>query len=77
MPAAFCGVFGMKPSFGRVPYHPVPNNGLISHVGPITRTVADGALMLQAMAGPDDRDMSSLEATPEDYAARLDEGLAD
>jgi len=76
MPAAFCGVFGMKPSFGRVPYHPMPNNGLISHVGPITRTVADGALMLQAMAGPDDRDLSSLEATPEDYPARLDEGIA-
>jgi len=75
MPAAFCGVFGLKPSFGRVPYHPVPNNGLISHVGPIARTVADAALMLQAMAGPDDRDMSSLEAAPEDYGARLDEGI--
>jgi aspartyl-tRNA(Asn)/glutamyl-tRNA(Gln) amidotransferase subunit A len=76
MPAAFCGVFGLKPSFGRVPYHPVPNNGLISHVGPITRTVGDAALMLQAMAGPDDRDMASLEGAPEDYMARLDEGIA-
>ncbi len=75
MPAAFCGVFGMKPSFGRVPYHPMPNNGLISHVGPITRTVADGALMLQAMAGPDDRDPWSLEGTPDHYVARLDEGI--
>ena len=76
MPAAFCGVFGMKPSYGRVPYHPMPNNGLISHVGPLTRTVADAALMLQAMAGPDDRDMSSLEAQPDDFLARLDEGVA-
>jgi aspartyl-tRNA(Asn)/glutamyl-tRNA(Gln) amidotransferase subunit A len=76
MPAAFCGVFGLKPSFGRVPYHPVPNNGLISHVGPITRTVGDAALMLQAMAGPDDRDVASLEGVPEDYLARLDEGIA-
>ncbi|MFN0313713.1 MAG: amidase [Burkholderiales bacterium] len=76
MPAAFCGVFGMKPSFGRIPYHPVPTNGLISHVGPITRTVADGALMLAAMAGPDDRDPWSLEATPEDYVGKLDAGIA-
>jgi len=35
---------------------PAPANGLISHVGPLTRTVADAALMLQAMAGPDDRE---------------------
>jgi len=76
MPAAFCGIFGLKPSFGRVPYHPVPNNGLISHVGPMTRTVADAALMLAAMAGPHDRDMSSLEGKPEDYLAQLDEGIA-
>ena len=76
MPAAFCGVFGMKPSYGRVPYHPMPNNGLISHVGPITRTVADAALMLQAMAGPDDRDLSSLEAQPDDFLGQLDHGVA-
>lgn len=76
MPAAFCGVFGMKPSFGRVPYHPVPNNGLISHVGPLTRTVMDGALMLLAMAGPDDRDMATLEAAPQDYPAHLEAGVS-
>ena len=76
MPAAFCGVFGMKPSFGRIPYHPMPNNGLISHVGPIARTVGDGALMLAAIAGPDDRDPWSLEAAPQDYLGKLDEGIA-
>lgn len=76
MPAAFCGVFGMKPSYGRIPYWPMPNNGAISHIGPLARTVADGALMLQAMAGPDDRDVSSLEAQPDDYLGRLDEGIA-
>jgi aspartyl-tRNA(Asn)/glutamyl-tRNA(Gln) amidotransferase subunit A len=75
MPAAFCGVFGMKPSFGRIAYYPMPNNGLISHVGPITRTVADAALMLSAMAGPDDRDPWSLETQPEDYVAKLDAGI--
>lgn len=75
MPAAFCGVFGMKPSFGRIPYWPMPNNGLISHVGPLAWTVGDGALMLQALAGPDDRDAASLEAPPDDYIGRLDEGV--
>jgi aspartyl-tRNA(Asn)/glutamyl-tRNA(Gln) amidotransferase subunit A len=76
MPAAFCGVYGLKPSFGRVPYWPMPNNGLISHVGPITRTVADAALMMMALAGPDDRDQSSLEAPPADYLTHLDAGVA-
>jgi len=76
MPAGFCGVYGLKPSFGRVPYYPVPNNDLMSHVGPITRTVADAALMLAVMAGPDDRDAASLSAPPDDYSARLDEGIA-
>jgi aspartyl-tRNA(Asn)/glutamyl-tRNA(Gln) amidotransferase subunit A len=76
MPAAFCGVYGLKPSFGRIPYWPMPNNGLISHVGPITRTVGDAALMLQAMAGPDDRDGWSLEAAPEDFVGALSAGIA-
>ena len=76
MPAAFCGVYGLKPSFGRIPYWPMPNNGLISHVGPLTRTVTDAALMLQAMAGPDDRDMTSIASAPEDYIANLGAGIA-
>ena len=76
MPAAFCGVFGIKPSFGRIPYDPMPNNGWISHVGPLTRTVADAALMLQAMAGPSSADMTSLSAAPDDYLAGLDAGIA-
>ena len=76
MPAGFCGVYGIKPSHGRVPYWPTPANGLISHVGPLTRTVGDAALMLQAMAGPDDRDMTSLESAPQDFVGRLDEGIA-
>jgi aspartyl-tRNA(Asn)/glutamyl-tRNA(Gln) amidotransferase subunit A len=76
MPAGFCGVYGLKPSHGRVPYWPTPANGLISHVGPLTRTVGDAALMLQAMAGPDDRDMTSLEAPAEDFVSRLDEGIS-
>src|ERR1051325_10776696 len=72
MPAAFCGAYGLKPSFGRIPYHPQPNNGLISHVGPITWTVADAALALSALAGNEDRDMWSLEAPVQDYGAAID-----
>jgi aspartyl-tRNA(Asn)/glutamyl-tRNA(Gln) amidotransferase subunit A len=76
MPAAFCGVYGLKPSFGRIPYHPQPNNGLISHVGPLTWTVPDAALMLSAMAGNHDRDMWALEAPALDYSEGLDAGIA-
>src|SRR6185312_7577228 len=76
MPAAFCGVYGLKPSFGRIPYHPQPNNGLISNVGPLTWTVADAALMMNALAGNHDRDMWSLEAPALDYTAGLDAGIA-
>src|SRR5690349_2757188 len=75
MPAAFCGVYGFKPSFGRVPYHPQPNNGLISHVGPLTWTVPDAALMLSALAGREDRDMWSLEGPALDYNVQLDAGV--
>jgi aspartyl-tRNA(Asn)/glutamyl-tRNA(Gln) amidotransferase subunit A len=51
IPAHFCGVVGFKPTFGTVPYSPTPNNGSLSHVGPITRSVADAELMLEVMAG--------------------------
>lgn len=77
MPAAFCGVFGMKPSHGRVPYFPMPINGLISHVGPISRTVSDAALMLQAISGPDDRDMTSLSDPAPNFLDNLDVDLSE
>ena len=76
MPAHFSGIFGLKPTYGRVPNWPVPNNDQISHVGPMTRTVGDAALMLQAMAGPHPWDHTSLEAGPADYPAGLDDGIA-
>lgn len=76
MPCGFCGVFGIKPSYGRVPYWPATNNDHMSHVGPIARTVADAALMLEVMAGSDDRDMASLPDAPGPYLARLDDGIA-
>ncbi len=62
IPASYCGVVGLKPSTGRVPLYPNPAAWHpVSFVsGPLTRTVADAALMLQAIAGPDSRDPISL-----------------
>jgi len=56
IPAAFCGVVGHKPTFGRVPAFPASPFGTVAHLGPIARTVADAALMLQVMSGRDLRD---------------------
>ena len=76
LPAHFCGVFGLKPSFGRVPYAPVNPGDYTSHMGPITRTVADAALMMEVMAGPHPLDHTTLEAWPAPYLRRLHEGIA-
>jgi aspartyl-tRNA(Asn)/glutamyl-tRNA(Gln) amidotransferase subunit A len=76
MPAHFCGVFGLKPSFGRVPNHPVSTGDYTAHVGPITRTVADAALMLSVMAGPHPLDHTTLEGRPADYVGLLGDGIA-
>lgn len=78
VPAAFCGLFGMKPSFGRVPLYPgcrderypgISSWESIEHIGPMTRSVRDGALMLQVMAGPDDRDRHSIPDEGLDWLA--------
>ena len=63
IPAAFSGIFGHKPSFGRVPY-PGSSPTQLAHTGPMTRTVADAALMLDVMAGPDPSDRHSLSRAP-------------
>jgi aspartyl-tRNA(Asn)/glutamyl-tRNA(Gln) amidotransferase subunit A len=75
IPSSFCGVFGLKPSYGRVPMYPTSNNDNTTHIGPMTRTVADAALMLSVMAGPDDADRTALDATPADYVGQLDRGV--
>jgi Asp-tRNA(Asn)/Glu-tRNA(Gln) amidotransferase A subunit family amidase len=76
IPAALCGVFGLKPSFGRVPGYPSADYwSARGHHGPLARTVRDAALLLQAMAGPDPRDPLSIDAPPEDYLAACDGDL--
>ena len=65
IPAALCGTFGIKPHIGRVPWYPhLPGFDIIEHEGPLTRAVADAALILDVIAGPDRRDFSSLPAYP-------------
>lgn len=59
IPAAFCGVFGLKPSHGLIPWYPASSLELLVCEGPITRSVADAALMLEVTAGPDERDRLS------------------
>ena len=75
MPAHFCGVFGLKPSFGRIPAYPVSPGDYTSHTGPLTRTVADAALFLAVTAGPHPLDHTTLEAGPADYLGRLQQGV--
>jgi len=65
IPSSFCGVFGLKPSFGRVPTYPhLPGWETINHEGAISRTVEDNALVLDVMAGPSLYDQNSLPQYP-------------
>jgi len=68
-PAAYCGLVGLKPTHGRVPYFPAPTDRTVA--GPIGRTVADVALMLSVIARPDGRDWMELPPEPNDYVEAL------
>lgn len=70
IPASLCGTVGMKATFGLVGRSGiVPHSWSLDHVGPLTRTVEDAALMLEALAGPDVDDPSSVTKAEDDYAA--------
>jgi len=72
IPAAFCGVVGLKPGYGRVSRHGVfPLAWTLDHVGPLARTVEDAALLLGAIAGPDPRDPTTLGQRVPDFAAAV------
>lgn len=61
IPAAWCGIVGLKPSFGRIPFDALPTQfDSLSHFGPLARTVSDAALFLGAAQGPDERDIQTL-----------------
>ena len=76
IPAGFTGIFGHKPSFGRVPAYPPSAFPNLSHVGPMTRTVGDAALMLNVLSLPDARDWSALPYDGRDYRVGLEDGIA-
>lgn len=75
IPAAFCGNFGLKPSFGRVPAYPLSPFGSVAHLGPHTMSVADAALMMNVLKRPDARDWTSLPPDGTDYTVGLDDGI--
>ena len=79
IPASFCGIYGIKPTQGRVSGYPglagPPMPNLFSQSGPLSRTVPDSALLLQVLAGHDPRDPTSLRETPPDFVAAVDKDI--
>ena len=76
IPAAFSGIVGMKPTHGLVPYSGVMSMEVsIDHVGPMTNNVADNALFLEVLAGPDGHDDRQSAEKPDTYTADLDRGV--
>jgi aspartyl-tRNA(Asn)/glutamyl-tRNA(Gln) amidotransferase subunit A len=76
IPCGFCGLPGIKPTFGRVPAWPASPFGAVAHVGPMARTVEDLALLLDVIGQPDPRDWQALPAPPASFRAGLDDGVA-
>jgi len=76
IPCSCCGIYGLKPTLGRVAAAPTFGGlEILSHTGPMTRTVGDAALMLSVIVGADPRDLSSLPADGTNYLAGLDQGI--
>ena len=74
-PAALCGNFGLKPSFGRVPAWPLSPFGTVAHLGPHTMSVLDAAMVMNVIKQPDARDWTSLPYDPRDYLVGLNDGV--
>ena len=79
IPSSFCGVYGIKPTLGRVPQYAGPAPATPNHfsqAGPMTRSVTDAAMLLQVLAGHDPRDPSSIRQAPPDFLAALDRDVS-
>src|SRR6201997_5099666 len=75
IPASFCGIYGMKPTHGLVPYTGImPIELTLDHTGPMTATVEDNALLLEVLAGPDGLDPRQYGAAPKPYREALGRG---
>lgn len=75
IPAGFTGIVGLKQSYGRVPASPLSPFGTLAHIGPMTRSVADAALMLSVITKPDARDWYALPYDGRDYLDGLEAGV--
>jgi aspartyl-tRNA(Asn)/glutamyl-tRNA(Gln) amidotransferase subunit A len=75
IPCSLTGLCGLKPSFGRVAAYPLSPFGTVAHVGPMSRTVTDLALMMNLLAKPDARDWHNLPYDAKDYTGELASGL--
>ncbi|WP_328771350.1 amidase [Streptomyces sp. NBC_00286] len=75
IPAAFCGIFALKPTYGRVPLYPASAFGTLAHVGPMTRDAADAALLMDVISGTDARDWSALAPPTGRFTDALDGGV--
>jgi aspartyl-tRNA(Asn)/glutamyl-tRNA(Gln) amidotransferase subunit A len=76
IPAALCGVVGLKPTYGRVSLRGIlPLSWNLDHAGPITRSVEDAAIMLQVMGGYDELDPTSVKTLPGDYSSHLRDSM--
>jgi aspartyl-tRNA(Asn)/glutamyl-tRNA(Gln) amidotransferase subunit A len=75
IPASLAGIFGLKPTFGLIPVYPASGAWSLSHIGPMTRSVADAALMMNACVGLDERDSTSVPAPRVDYVKALGQGV--
>ncbi|HSP23610.1 MAG TPA: amidase [Saliniramus sp.] len=75
IPSGFSGIYGIKPSYGRIPAHPPSPFSIVSHIGPMTRSVRDAALMLTATAGPDGRDITAIHTPAPDFRIGLEDGV--
>jgi len=75
IPASFTGTVAIKPTYGRVPHWPAGPFGTLAHTGPMARTVADTALLLDVVSEPDTRDWSALPPAPGSYSGALGNGV--
>jgi aspartyl-tRNA(Asn)/glutamyl-tRNA(Gln) amidotransferase subunit A len=75
IPAAFTGCYGIKPTRARVPIYPAAPLGTIAHHGPLTRTVADAAIVMSVISAPDARDVYAWISPPTYYSKGLDDGV--
>jgi aspartyl-tRNA(Asn)/glutamyl-tRNA(Gln) amidotransferase subunit A len=75
IPASFSGVFGLKPTYGRVPAFPPSPFGTLAHIGPMSRDVTGSAMLLDVISGFDARDPFGLPPAESSFAAKLDDGV--